>query len=196
MPPSPQTNYYVYMYLDPDNLPFYIGKGKGERYKISVHLYQRGSANGLLKSTIRKIGVDNIGIRFLHKNLSEADAFTKEKYWIWYIGRLRYDDGQLCNLSIGGDGGTSGIQLSREHREKIGRSHLGRKYPNRPPHSEERKRKISEALRGKKRPKEVGEKISLSKKGMIFSEETRRKMSIAARNRKNPQMGSVTEMGV
>jgi len=64
------NKYYVYMYLDLDNIPFYIGKGKEDRYLVSQH-FAKNSPNRLFKNKIRKVGIDNIKIYFLHKDLTE-----------------------------------------------------------------------------------------------------------------------------
>ena len=53
-----------------------------------------------------------------------------------------------------------------------------------PKHSEEHKRKIGEALKGRIHSEESKRKMSEAKKGRTFSEETRRKMSEAAKGRK------------
>ncbi|KKM07134.1 hypothetical protein LCGC14_1736930 [marine sediment metagenome] len=117
-----KVKYYIYMYLDPANVPFYIGKGQGDRYLISKHLT---ITNRLLRNKIRKVGVTNVKIHFLHENLTEKEAFSWERYWIKYIGRRDLKEGTLCNLTDGGEG-TSGHT-----------------------HTEESKQKMSEALRGK-----------------------------------------------
>jgi hypothetical protein len=50
-------------------------------------------------------------------------------------------------------------------------------------HSDESKRKISEALSGRSVPDERKEQISKTLKGRVFSEETKRKMSEAQKRR-------------
>lgn len=63
-----------------------------------------------------------------------------------------------------------GKHLSEEHKQKIGKAHKGKK---RGPHSEETRRKISEAMRGDKNPM----------KGKHPSEETRKKLSEAGKGK-------------
>lgn len=142
------------MYLDNDNIPFYIGKGKGDRYLISKHL--RGS-HPHLNNKIRKLGITNIQIQFLHKHLSEADALKQETYWIRHIGRKDQGSGSLCNLTDGGET----VKFTEETRRKIGRANKGR----------------SPWIQGKHHSAETRKKIG--QRPYIFSAATRAKMSLA-----------------
>lgn len=107
------------MYLDSDNVPFYIGKGKGDRYLISKHVRK---THPHLFAKLRKVGVDSVQIRFLHQSLVETDALQYETYWIRYIGRKDLGEGTLCNLTDGGES----VQFTEETRRKIGRANKGR----------------------------------------------------------------------
>lgn len=155
--------FYIYMYLDTDNVPFYVGKGKGHRYKVHTHLC-KNNTNAFLKSKIRKVGADNIKIHFLHKNLTEKEAFHWESYWIKYIGRKDLKEGTLCNLTDGGDGGSygrictektkkkisranKGRKLSKITRQKMSKVHLGNQHRKGIPHSKETKQKMSKAIK-------------------------------------------------
>jgi hypothetical protein len=95
-----ENRFYVYMYLDIDNVPFYIGKGQGKRYQVHRHL-GKNESNRFLKNKINKIGKENVKIHFLHKDLIEKTAFYWENYWIRYIGRRNKGEGSLTNLTDG-----------------------------------------------------------------------------------------------
>lgn len=110
--------YYIYMYLDLGDVPFYVGKGKGARFYSRLHLH---GPNKFLANKIRKVGVDNIKIHFLHRNLTEEEAFQFEIFYIELYGRRDLGTGTLCNLTNGGEG-SSGLVHSDETRRKIGRS--------------------------------------------------------------------------
>ena len=86
-------------------------------------------------------------ILFLKKNLSEGEAFRHEVYMIAILGRKDLGTGILRNLTDGGEG-TSGFVHSESTR----------------------------ALRRRKRPPEVGEKIRQAKLGHEVSPETREKI--------------------
>lgn len=58
-----------------------------------------------------------------------------------------------------------GVKLSEEHKQNMSRARTGLPNP-----------KVGDALRGRKRPPEVGRKVSASKMGHEVSEETRRKI--------------------
>ena len=121
-----KTNtYYVYIYFDSNNIPFYAGKGKGYRYHLSCHL-DESNPNNFLKNKIRKVGVDNVIIKFLHKDLNEEQSFYLEEYYIAGYGRRDLGLGPLCNLTNGGEG-ESGRICSEETKQKISKIHKGKK---------------------------------------------------------------------
>jgi len=94
--------YYVYIYYHPEKqVPVYIGKGKGDRYKD--HL--TWSSNKLLRYKIKEW--KNEGkkpkIEFFLKNLTECEALTIEHSLIMRYKPLERG-GTLYNFSVGGEG--------------------------------------------------------------------------------------------
>jgi hypothetical protein len=77
----------------------------------------------------------------VYKNLSHFDANTKEIEIIALIGRSNLKTGPLVNITKGGDGVTGHI-LSKETKEKISKSKLGK------PLSEEHKKNSAAGHRG------------------------------------------------
>ncbi len=201
--------FYVYTYLDQNNIPFYVGKGNGNRYKIQDH---SGKCNPFLQNKIRKIGVDSIKIEFPLKNVIEVDAFAYEELFIGIVGRRDLGLGPLCNLTNGGEGisghnhsestkqkiseknkgkapWSKGKLFTTTHRQRISNSKKGQLV------SKEHRRKISKANKGqvpwiigKQHSKETKQKMSKSHKGKglgrIVSEETRCKLSKAIQGKK------------
>tara|TARA_Y100000780_G_scaffold133768_1_gene120330 strand:+ start:50 stop:355 length:306 start_codon:yes stop_codon:yes gene_type:complete len=83
---------------------------------------------------------------------------------------------------------------SEEWKRNIGETKKGKKYHLGKTHSEETKRKMSEAHKGKKHSEETKRKMSEAKMGRIPwnkgkspSEETKRKMSEAQKVRRNQE---------
>ena len=186
-----KTNtYYVYVYFDPDNIPFYVGKGKEYRYHLSCHL-DESNPNNFLKNKICKVGADNIDIKFPHKDLTEEQAFYLEEYYIAGYGRRDLGLGPLCNLTNGGEG-ESGRVVSKETRQKISKMHKGKKiapevverqaaslrkhYETRPnpfkdkKHTEETRKQMSESAIGRKLSNEAKQKLSDFNKGRLVGE--------------------------
>lgn len=124
-----KNEFYVYIYLNPlkpgkyiyDNItfdfePFYVGKGKGGRFKD--HLFTKeGSSekksliNQLLESKNSPI------ILKTKENITEDEAFEEEKKLIKLIGRKILNNGPLLNIQQGGEG-FSGWIITENWREK------------------------------------------------------------------------------
>ena len=128
------NNFYCYVYMRsidgtfPAGTPYYVGKGKGKR--------------AYTKSGHSSIPTDKADIVIVADNLSEEDAFEREKMLIEFFGRADLGTGCLRNLTDGGDGASGQIK-PLEAIAKTVAFHTGRKR------SEETCRNISLALAGK-----------------------------------------------
>ena len=89
------NNYYVYEWIRLDtNEPFYVGKGKDDRWRDKI----RGR-NNHFNNIVNKIPV---AVNILHDNLEEQVAFGLECYYIWlYRDIIGYN---ICNINDGGEG--------------------------------------------------------------------------------------------
>jgi hypothetical protein len=129
---------------------------------------------------------DKSRILILKQNLTEQEAFRHEVYMIAVFGRKDLGTGILHNRTDGGDGGSGAIR-SDETRRKISEASKGKTF------SEETKRKLSEANRGKTFSEEHKRKLSEVRKGKIswnkgktLSEEHKRKVSGANKGKSKP----------
>jgi len=130
--------YYVYAYINKKTgLPYYIGKGKGDRYK------------GKHSISVPK---DKTKIVFLETNLSDVGALALERRYIRWFGRKDLGTGILLNRTDGGEGGC-GIVVSEESKQKSRASQIGKKrgpHKNpRAPYSLEVRKQMSERQKGK-----------------------------------------------
>jgi hypothetical protein len=167
------NGFYTYAYLREDRTPYYIGKGKSNR------AYCRS------KKCI-KPPKDKLRILILKQNLTEEEAFGHEKYMIAVFGRKDLGTGILHNKTDGGEGSSN---PSVETRKKMSESKIGSIPWNKEKkncHSEETRRKISEAHKGKIHSKEHRAKIKKATKGQTRSEEFKLKMSQALKGENNP----------
>ena len=113
---------------------------------------------------------DKSKILILKQNLTEEESFRHEVYMIAVFGRKDLGTGILHNRTNGGDG-VSGAVVSDETRRKMSEALKGK------PRSKEIRRKISEAHKGKTHSEKSRRKISEAQKGKTFSEEHKRKLS-------------------
>jgi len=99
--------YYVYEWIRLDtNEPFYVGKGKNDRWCKTT------GRSKYFTSICNK--VDTV-VHILQENLSENEAF---EYECWYINEYRFVDGfSLCNMTDGGEG-ISGYKHTEEETKR------------------------------------------------------------------------------
>lgn len=96
-------SYYVYQYLREDGIPYYVGKGKGNRaFKPHSHIEVPAKSH----------------IEFVQQNITEDAAFELERQLISEYGRVDTDTGPLLNRTSGGNG-ASGRVVSEEQRERF-----------------------------------------------------------------------------
>lgn len=107
------TQYYVYELIDPrNNLPFYVGKGNGDRmYTHKKQAFQKkGSKQNPHKSyKIKQIIESGNDIQYKKYECETEDmAFELEKTLISQYGKRVDDTGILTNITDGGEGYTGG----------------------------------------------------------------------------------------
>jgi len=136
--------YYVYAILDtrfPNNCdyknyhfdytPFYIGKGKGNRFEYHFYESRLKDTNKLKVNIINKIVLDNKEpmVIILESNLSESDAFKLEIELIKLIGRRDIKTGTLANLTDGGEGQSGNTKsFILENNPFYGKKHKKESY--------------------------------------------------------------------
>lgn len=184
--------FYVYEWIRLDtNEPFYIGKGKGDRWRCK----QRS------ERFLRIMKKTDVAVHIIADELTEQEALEAEIYCIWYYRDvLGYE---LVNFTDGGEGVSGykhseeskslmsvakkgkpspikGCHLSEETKTKISRALIGRVSPNKGKelsHEHKKALKINhKGMSGKKQSYETRLKISEARKGWNPSEETREKM--------------------
>lgn len=127
--------FYVYIYFHPQtNVPFYVGKGKGDR-KFHHWWCKKHHSNESLRCILQECASNNqrpiIKVIFCHDN--EKIVFEYEKQIIIKYGRIDLGTGTLCNKTTGGEGfGNTGTKWSNSQRRlmeqyKLNNS-IGRSY--------------------------------------------------------------------
>ena len=183
--------YYVYEWIRLDtNEPFYVGKGKDDRWKI----LNRGD-NKHFNNIVNSIPVV---VNILHDNLDEETAYGLECYYIWlYKHEIGYD---LCNIDDGGFGGkmTDEVKQKISEKAKLRIGELNPFYGKH--HSDKVIEKNRQAHIGKNSWENMQEEDKIKRKvkmheklkGRKFSEETKQKMSenhVDVSGENNPMYG-------
>jgi hypothetical protein len=152
--------YYIYLFLDKskpgkfiyDDIeleyePFYVGKGTGNRIKLS--LYDRESPFKVNKiHKIKYLGGEIVSIK-LYENLENNQSLEIEKMIISKIGRRDLGLGTLVNQTDGGDGRLTSYH-SIETKKKISETKKSQNLST--PHTDETKYKLREINKGDKNP--------------------------------------------
>lgn len=153
--------YYLYRHIRLDkNEPFYIGISTKYPEDYLWNSYSRANKragrNSIWKRIIKKT---DYKVEILLESNSRDFILEKEREFIKLYGRVNLKTGTLANLTDGGDYFDGFVD------------------------TEERRKKIGDVNRGKKKPKEISEKAWKTKRermqvrGFFHSPDTREKMS-------------------
>lgn len=198
------TSFYVYVLFRPwDGSPFYVGKGRGNRWMEHAAGRKNTRNRRLLRifNKAKKLDLDVPRVK-VRDGLTEPEAFAIESALIAAIGRRDRVGGPLANLTDGGEGASGNI-LSAESRAKIGLSAIGNKRSLGKKQSAETRAKqrmialnrsdeykawtrnnLSTFNRGKKLSAEHIEKMAAAKRGKKQSAETIAKRALSNTGKK------------
>ena len=200
----------VYLIVNLFNGKMYVGQ---TIQPLKKRFYDHCYANSAIGNAIRKYKPKNFRCEILKRCATKAELDAWEKF---FIAALRCKAPNGYNLTDGGEGAVGlkrtpehcaklsaaqsgeknhnyGKQLSPETRTKMSKAHIGNKNRAGKPQSAASRAKIANALKGKKRPPEVGRKISATKKGKPFSAKHCISLSVAKRG-KSPYKNLTAEL--
>jgi len=175
--------YKIYLITNLENKKQYVGITK---FSITERFYQHTKRGFILTEAIKKYGENMFSIELIEEVDTAGRAYELEQYYIEeYNSKVPYG----YNITDGGDG-IFGWEATEEYRqecsERVKQLHKEKKvgmYGKR--HSDETKKKMSEASKGKSKPWLIGrkfspetiEKLRQLSLGKIASEATRKKIS-------------------
>lgn len=148
--------FYLYEMINPNKgLPFYVGKGKLNRY--TNHFNFNSSKNHYKINTIKNILSKNekVIIKIIFRSDDELLVLKKENELVLKYGRLNNGTGILTNLTDGGEG-LSGFIPSDELRKRWSESRKGQDngmYNKK--HTQTSKEKISNTKKEKYKSGEI-----------------------------------------
>ena len=160
-----------YIYLIVNKVNFKTYVGQRKSNKKWNEDSYMGSGK-LLKLAQNKYGIENFEKFLIQYCSTREEADKAEKFW---IKEYRSRGKAQYNIADGGQGFSG--KRSEETKKKISEANKGKKL------SEETKKKMSETLKGKPRSGETKKKISETLKGKPKSEEARRKMAEARKGK-------------
>lgn len=153
---------------------FYVGSAKGLSRRWIEHKrdLRRGThGNPRLQRAWSKYGEESFEFSVLEYVEDVTQLLAREQHWIDTLDAVKKGYNVLPTA-----GSNLGMTHSEETKRKMSAAHKGRKHG---PMSEEQKRYYSELYKGKKLSEETRKKMSESRRGRKFSEETRAKISAA-----------------
>jgi hypothetical protein len=145
-----EKKFYVYEHWRPDRGEcFYVGKGHGKR---ANDLAKRNLHHKAIQIKLSRLGLA-VEIKIIAMDLDESAAFAKE---IERIAFWRNDGADLVNRTDGGIGVVNPSQITRDIRRELGKKRIV---------SEETRKKISAAHKGRPKSPEHRAKIGAKSKG-------------------------------
>ncbi len=150
--------FYVYIHKKPDGMPFYVGKGTGNR------AYQFSKRTQWHKNIVAKYGKENIIIELV-QCVDEKSAFDLERI---YIKQLRESGVELVNLTDGGEGASGLVRGSQTetHKKKNANAKRGNTFRRGSTHTPESIQKMRDSHVGKRMTDEQKKNYSLRKVGV------------------------------
>jgi len=161
----------IYKLQSKINKATYVGGTLNLKTRKNTHFNVLGRQKSpqLLQDHYNKYGKNDLEF-FIIETCSKKDLLHREQYWI-----------DTLNPELNSTNTAYRPTHTEKTKQKISKAHIGKKQG---PPSEEHKRKISEALKGKKlTEKHKQALIDSHKKRKNVSQETRQKMSISAKRR-------------
>jgi hypothetical protein len=160
---------FIYVLIDPrDDAVRYVGKANDPKVRLDRHLRDKRDTHKQRWINVLK----SLELKPIMQVIEEVpyDLWAeRECYWIEYYRS------QGCNLTNSTEGGKGG-EFTPEVIAKISEAAKNRK---RPPYTEEWRRNLGNATRGKKQSPEHVAKRAAARKGSKHSPETRAKLSAA-----------------
>lgn len=161
---------YIYLRTNKINGKQYVG----QTVDVEKRNYDWNCLNAIyggyaINNARKKYGVDGFSFEILRECPNED-----MNYWEMYY--IKEYNSKKPNGYNSTDGGDSTYERTEETKKKIGDAHRGKKL------SPETKAKISDAMRGRKHPAEFGAKVSAALKGRKQSPEHIAKKAAALKN--------------
>lgn len=176
--------YYIYLIVNKVNGKTYVGQRKSSKEWYEGKYMGSGK---YLKASQKKYGIENFEKFLIQYCYSKEETNKAERFW---IAEYRSRGKAEYNIAYGGTGGNLGEEVARLISEKLkgNQNHKGKR------HTEDAKKKMSEAAkgrqsywRGKHLTEEAKRKSSESHKGKHLTEEQKRKISESNRGKRHSE---------